>query len=474
MKKIAFKKLPHDAQNTIIRLQRPESDRFVFFTKLSPLYWLPIAGCAIWLFYLVFATQDYLWENWMFWIFAGATALAVLLAAYSLEKILTAKFAKLKTGFIFTPNECLKIDGGCIESWNLKEIDALRFHEDLNELELWSGSHEERIKTNQKLDAQRLTDLFDEWKGKAGKGILDDHEKAEYAYTGAPRLAMMGIGAVVCILIAGAISFGAKRMNVSHDDRQTWKRIDALGTVEEYEGYKARHPNGEYAAEADKKIGDILVKLTEGYKAKAKKSADQNAVSAYSKVLEEAARRPDRTIYVKYEETLDFDNAVLAKMKEEFGKEFEPYDYTFPKNAIDFRKNKTLVDIRQTFSATTGGGAIRFELTDNVPENAPWMKVTFSAKSDPQIMPYVRWSAWDGNKERVSYYPSGKLDFAFEMKGVGDDSHYQTGQSSIPKALNTGLFDPRDSENYRFERVYFSAHSEGFGKFLEQVFGLAD
>ncbi len=169
MKKISFKKLPRDVQNTVIRLQRPDSDRFVFFNSLSPLYWLPIAAAAVWLFYLGFSTQYYLWEEWMFWIFAGVTVVAVLAGAYAIQKIIASKFAKLKSGYIFTTDECLKVSGGAIESWNYKEIDALRFHEDLKEIELWSGSHEERIKTTQKLDAMRLCDTFDEWESNCGR-----------------------------------------------------------------------------------------------------------------------------------------------------------------------------------------------------------------------------------------------------------------------------------------------------------------
>src|SRR4051812_22698971 len=102
MRKVGFKKLPRDLQNTIVRLQRPDNDRFVFFKRLSPLYWLPVAAAAIWLFYFLFATQDYLWEEWMFWIFAGVTLVMFLAAAYSLEQIIAVKFGKLKSGFIFT------------------------------------------------------------------------------------------------------------------------------------------------------------------------------------------------------------------------------------------------------------------------------------------------------------------------------------------------------------------------------------
>ncbi len=69
------------------------------------------------------------------------------------------------------------------------------------------------------------------------------------------------MGAVICVLLAGLISFGAKKMNANYDDRESWARTESFGTVEEYEAYKIRHPNGIYAAEADKKIGDILVKL---------------------------------------------------------------------------------------------------------------------------------------------------------------------------------------------------------------------
>jgi len=474
MKNISFKKLPRDVQNTIIRLQRPDSDRFVFFSSLSPLYWLPVAGAAVWLFYLGFSTQYYLWEEWMFWIFAGVTLVAVLAGAYSIQKIIASKFAKLKSGYIFTPDECLKVSGGAIESWNYKEIDALRFHEDLKEIELWSGSHEERIKTTQKLDAMRLCDTFDQWKATAGEGVLAKYSTSEFAYSNSAKYAFMGVGAVICILLAGAISFGAKKMNANYDDRESWARTESFGTVEEYEAYKVRHPKGLYAAEADKKIGDILVKLKDAYKARAKKSADPNAVNALSAILEEAARRPDRTIFVKLNETLALDETVIDKLKENTGQKFEPLDSSVPKSRADFRKSKMFGDVKVGFSSITGNGALRFEMNDNPPEGAPVITVNLSVKTDLKEMPYMRWTSYDGNRANITHYSGAKWDFDFQMKGGSVESFYQTGYSAIPKSLNSGLYDPRDTANYRFDKVYFGSVSEGFGYFLGQVFGLAE
>ena len=473
MKKVGFKKLPRDLQNTVVRLQRPDQDRFVFFNRLSPLYWLPVAAAAVWLFYFLFATQDYLWEEWMFWIFASVTVIVTLAAAYSITKIVASKFARLKSGFVFTPDECLKVSGGRIESWNLKEIDALRYHQDPKEIEIWSGDREERIKTTQAFDAMKLADVFDEWKASAKNGVLADHEKPEFAYSAGAKYALTAVGAVVCVLLAGAISFGAKRMNVNFDDRQTWKRIDAIGTVEEYEGYKARHPNGLYAAEAERKIGDVLAKLKDDYKAKAKKSADPNAVAALSAVLEQAARRPDRTVFVKLSETVSLDEALIKKMEEGMGVKFDPFDYSIPRTGGENRRNKMFIDIRQAFLASMGNGAIKFEASDNPPENAPVIEVKLAINSDDKEMPYFRNVHVESGHRSITYYAGAKFDFDFSMKG-GDLPAYQVPYSAIPKDLGGRIVDRRDAANYSFDKVYFSSVSEGFGKFLEQVFGFSE
>lgn len=410
----------------------------------------------------------------MFWIFAGVTVVAVLAGAYAIQKIIASKFAKLKSGYIFTTDECLKVSGGAIESWNYKEIDALRFHEDLKEIELWSGSHEERIKTTQKLDAMRLCDTFDEWKATAGEGVLAKYATSEFAYSNGAKYGLTAVGAVICVLLAGLISFGAKKMNANYDDRESWARTESFGTVEEYEAYKIRHPNGIYAAEADKKIGDILVKLKDAYKAKAKKSADPIAVNALSLVLEEAARRPDRTIFVKLNETLELDESIIDKLKENTGQKFEPLDSSVPKSRSDFRKNKMFGDVKVAFASITGNGALRFELSDSPPEGAPVMAVNLTVKTDLKEMPYMRWTSYDGHRPNFTNYSGAKWDFDFQTKGNDAGGSYQTGYSAIPKSLNSGLYDPRDTANYSFDKVYFGSVSEGFGYFLGQVFGLAE
>lgn len=459
-------------QSTIIRLQRPDTNRFVFFNRLSPLYWVPIAGFAFWLFYFLFATQYHLWEDWMFWILASVTVLMALAAGYCLEKILTSKLAKLKSGYMFTPNECLKVSGACIESWNLKEIDALRYHEDLGEIEVWAGEHEERIKTTQKVDSRRLSEAFDEWKARAGEEVLADYRSPEYSYSSVPWFTAKAAGAAACVLLAAAISFGARRMNANFDDRQTWTRVDSFGTVEEYESYKVRHPNGLFAAEADRKIGDILVKLKDVYQEKAKKSADPNAVPVLAAVLEDAARRPDRTIFVKVTEVLALDESVTKQLEDNMNVEFEPYDYAIPKNAVEFRRNKVLEDIRHTFTTVSGNGAIKFEVTDNPPAGAPVIEINLSIKSDPKELPFFQSRQFDGSRYSTRYYSGAKFDFDFVMKGNG--ASYQTGYTAIQKDLQSGLIDRRDRENYSFDKRYFSSVSEGFGKFIEQVYGISE
>ena len=88
-------------------------------------------------------------------------------------------------------------------------------------------------------------------------------------------------------------------------------------------------------------------------------------------------------------------------------------------------------------------------------------------------MPYFRYVNYDGSRSNITYYAGAKFDFDFVMRG-GGPAFYQTGYTAIPKDLNTGLVDRRDMANYSFDKVYFGSVSEGFGKFIEQVYGISE
>ncbi len=103
---IAFDKLPQDVQAKIIGLQIPSEERFVFIPRLSVFNWLAIVVAIGWCVYMFSATQDYLWEYWMFWLFAAGSLILISLALYAILNIVLSKVAKLKNGFIFTTQDC--------------------------------------------------------------------------------------------------------------------------------------------------------------------------------------------------------------------------------------------------------------------------------------------------------------------------------------------------------------------------------
>src|SRR5215203_3780052 len=153
---LAFDKLPADVQAKLLELQTPGENRFAFIPRLSFYYWLAIAAGVAWCVYMFVSTENYLWTDWMFWLFAAGSLIFISLALFAIFKIGSAKFVKLKDGFVFTPDECIKTKGSRVEFWSLKELEGFQFREDIKTIEVWIGERVEKIKAEDAGDGQQL------------------------------------------------------------------------------------------------------------------------------------------------------------------------------------------------------------------------------------------------------------------------------------------------------------------------------
>jgi len=186
---LAFDKLPVDVQTKIIELQTPAEDRFVFIPRIPVLYWLAIVAGVIWCAYLFTATENYLWTDWMFWLFAAGSLVLISLALFAVFKIVSRKFTRLKDGFVFTPDELIKTNGNRVEFWSLKELEGFSFREDIKTIEVWIGERVQKIKAENIDDARRLEQLFIPWRNDARESFLSGYAKPETAYSGSMKTA---------------------------------------------------------------------------------------------------------------------------------------------------------------------------------------------------------------------------------------------------------------------------------------------
>jgi hypothetical protein len=469
---LAFDKLPADVQAKLIELQAPGENRFAFIPPLSKFYWLAIIAGVAWCAYMFASTQNYLWESWMFALFAAGSLILISLALFAIYKIIAQKFVKLKDGYIFTTDECIKTKGNRVEFWSLKQLEGFSFREDIKTIEVWIGERVEKIKADNTADAARLEEIFVPWRNNAGESFLSDHIKSENVYRGSAKTAAAVGGAALLLVVAFGVSFAAKTVNRNYDDTRTWKRLENGTTIADFEEYKQRHPQGIYAAEADRKMSEIYGRLKADYVKKAKTTADPSAVTALSDVLTKANEIPNRTIYVRINEKLALDDAVVKKMKQMTGYPISNYDYSIPQSETAFRKDKLLKDLGLTFLPATRSASLNFEMSDNPPAGATVIAVDYVASSVENVYQY----SWYSNGSLTTFYnPAAKFEFDLTLKAPDARELYKTNYvSTYTQPSYTGRVDSRDAANYSFDKVYFSAVSEDFNRYLSRQFGFTE
>jgi hypothetical protein len=469
---LAFNKLPKEVQDKLVEMQTPSDDCYGFFPKVPLFYWVAVAAGLGWCAYMFVATQDYLWEWWMFWLFAGISIILVPLALFALWKIIAPIFSKLKKGYLFTKDECIKTNGNQVEFWNLRELEGFQPIEHLKLIEIWIGERVEKIKAPNYFDAEQLDNKFVEWRNEAKPSFLETYAKPEYAFQSSSTKVITAILLAVFLLFGFGLSYAAKVFNRNFDDHQTWKRTEQSASVAEFEAYKERHPNGNYSTEADKKISDILNKLKDDYVKNAQPTADQNAVQSLSQMFEKFGTPSNRTIYLKISEIRDLDEATVKKMKEFTGLPIQSYDFAVPASQTQYRKDKLLNDISVLFLPATRNAGVKFELSDNPPAGSPIIEVNFSMKSQEIYYRYF----WYSNGKLTPYFnPGAKIEFDFALNAPDSQNLYKANYvSQFTNNLGSNTFDMRDAANYSYDKIYFSAVSEDFAKYLSRQFGFAE
>lgn len=469
---VAFNKLPSEVQAKLIDLQTTGADNFAFIPRSSKFYWAATVAGIVWCAYLFASTENYLWEGWMYALFAAGSLILVSGALFAIYKIAASRFAKLKDGYVFTRDELIKTKGKRVEFWSLKELEGFDYREDIKTIEVWIGERVEKIKAENADDAQALGEAFVQWRNDARESFLQAYAKPETAYNNSLKMAAISGGLLILLGISFGVSYAAKMMNSNYDDRRTWSRLENGTTVAEFEEYKQRHPNGIFAPEADRKIAGIFGKLKDDYKQKVKPSADENAVNALAEVLETAGKIPNRTIYVRIKESRRLEESVVKRLREATGLSISNYDTSIPPSEEAFRKDKLLKDLSLIFLPATRSASMNFEMTDNPPAGSTTFDVNYTARS---IENYYRF-LWSSNGSMTTFYnPAASFEFDLSLKSADGRELYKTNFISSAATLGGGnYFDMRDAVNYSFDKIYFSAVSGDFTKYLSRQFGFSE
>lgn len=466
---VSFKKLPAEKKEQILRFHKQDSgDVFVFREKLPIIYYLIAAAALGWIAYLFYSSQNILWENWIFWLNAGLTLVAVAALVFSLSKIFAYFLIAREDGHIFTPNEFFRTKGDSIRIWNLKQLESLRVDEDPKQLEVWIGDHEERFDIRDFEKARRLEGLFDGWKLNAAEDFDTGIDDQKYAYSPAGKLTVLAGLTVISLLLTGGIVFAAKTANANYDEDVVWNLAERAGMIEDLEGYKARYPNGRHQTEANQKISTMLGAIKSDYVSKEKPTADPAAVEALTAVLDEIVQNADRRIYVKIKEERQLNDDVIKELESEFGLDVQSYEYTAPASNEEFRKGKVVTDLKLMLRDIVKDGAVEMVQTEDRPENKPFIEVNYVIKSAKMFYSY---NLYFQGRNTLNFYPGLEFNYDFVLKSGTAAKEYRNTFSTVPKKTKSVVFNEKDVGNYTFDKNLFSVASEDFMQYLARQFG---
>jgi uncharacterized Fe-S cluster-containing radical SAM superfamily protein len=389
---------------------------------------------------------------------------------FGLVNILSVYLGKMKNGYIFTPDEFIKIKGNSVEYWGLRDVEALRYIEDENHFEAAVDGRLEIFRTTNKVDITDLLEKFNDWKQSASTSFLAAYDRPENIYHSSVLL-KRAISAAAAILLGIALSYSALALNRDRDDHLTWNAALAESTVKAFYGYKQKHPRGRHIAEADEKNAQLLGSLKSEYLARVKPHADQKAVASFGSLLESVAKDPHMTIYVRIRETRELDQSIIEKIKKITGQNPMSYDQALPVAKTDFRKGLIFENLKLAFNQQIKNADVAFELTDQPPDGAASIDVSYKVRSEEFYYNYFT-SSGHGRQENI--YPGAKFNFDFILQPGAPGEQYQTAFESFPKRLDGHAFRAEDSVNYSFDAVLFGVVSDNFRNFIQSKFGFID
>ncbi len=462
--------MPTEKQQDLIKLQKhPGEDNFVFLHKFPVFYWVAAVAAVIWFVYLFVSTQNVRWEPAVYWLSAGVTAVAAIVFTFSFVKIVLSIVSKKSDGYIFAPDEFIKVKGDRVKVWNLKQLDSLRVDEDQTEIEVWAGEHEERFKYNDFAEAKKLAKKFDGWKLAATENFAAGLDDAKYSYSSSGTAVIFGLVAVISAVIAGGTFYAAQNANVNYDDDVVWGLAEKVGTIDDLERYKSVHPNGRHVAEANQKISKVIADIKTEYSAKPKAEADANAVETLSAMLDEIVKTADRKIFVKVKETRELDDSVIKELEAALGFDVESYEYTAPASSEEFRKEKVLADMKLALRDIVKDGAITLVATEEIPEQKPSIEINYVIKS---AKTYFAYNLYFEGRNSLKYYPGLEFTFDLAMRSGADAKEFKNTYTVLPRTIKPSVFHQEDVANYTFDKTLFSTVTEDFGQQFARYLGL--
>lgn len=465
-----FKKLPSETQDRLLAIQAGANGSYVFLDKVSLINLLPAGFVVGWLIYGYSTSQNVQWQPWMFWLIFAVSVIAFPLALLGLVRFISPKVSKIKSGHMVTPNEYLKVKGRQVQFIGLKNIEALRLLEDDKQIEIWSGSHEERIDVQDVDLAAKLDGEFDSLKESAVDELGPILSDRKYAYSKGLSGALMLVGVIIAALVGGGVAVGLNSLNLRYSENVAWQQAKTAGTIESIEAFKAQFPNGYFTAEADRSIGSIIAKVKENYTAKVKKGANPESVTAFAAFLDAIAKQPDRKVFIKINEVREVDAGLVATLEDQFGITVSSYESSVPV-ASQPRKDKVFSDLKLLLSSATERGFVNAELVDELPQGVPSIEMTLTIKP---VRSVYRMTNFEGGRYYTNNHPVASFLFDMTLNNGDSAAPFKMQYFGQATQINTGLYDTRDRDNFSFDKMLFLTVMNGFDKHFETTFGLAE
>ena len=462
---VRFDSLPKHTQERLLERQHGSGEGFAFKTGriLSTPFF--IAAAFVWLAFVFYLANDYLWSSFQIGLFAFVSIGATFLLLYNLYKLFRWFTSSSKSCLLITPLYVIEMHFNDVWYLDLDQLDAANTEWQNQDGQnssakvklLFEGGATKSFDVESVEKAEQTTEqiyyfkkLFAEASARNDRAYFDlndDFLEFKNQPRQSKKVPLGGnrdklITAAASIILTGGIMSGAVALNNYYDDKRSWTDAEVANRASSYRIYRQTHPQGRWANDAHQKIQNLYDVAEQKYQNSLNKDYDQNAVNAVLQTLKYAKTTQNYHVKILFERHNEIPADIVEQLKKDYSvKKILPFDDTFSEDKMIRRESNLFGVVTDAFKQVIPDDILEFsrECGDEC--------TTFSVKYkiDSDSIYYDPREKKLPEAERV-WNPGIFIDWDFSVQTPNQPQSYDFSLESLPADHIT--YDSDLAENF--------------------------
>jgi|GEM_PF-3352059 len=450
---LIFRSLPHSIQNRILeRLSGVrESLKFNTYNRFASL--LIISICIVWLGFVFYLTNSYLWGKTQTITIAIISLVALYLLINNVYTFFLNHRSGLKNSILITPYYVFDICSGHIWYWDLDQLVAPDYHHSYQ-----NGSYKNtRISLKLEGDvtktfeikgierAEEIVEQIFDYKKRFAEALvkkdtfyLDSNndlielENLSFKHGRdnlfKRNLKFISVGLVSGVLII-PVMFLSVWLNNYYDDKKSWSDAESLGNASSYRKYLQSHPHGRRVYDANQQLRRLYENAGQKYLSSLNEGYDKRAVDAILEVLRYARETQNYRVKIVFERHNEIPENLVEELKDEFEvKNILPLGDTFSEANMNQRESGLFWVVTDAFKEAIPNDILEFSSNCSAECSVFTVKYTINPKDS---LYYDSRQKKLPEAERI-FYPGILINWNFNIKTPNQLHSYDFDLESRP------------------------------------------